>query len=120
MKSFWISLSIFAVLLFLIVCNGIYINQTANELQERISSLPSCADATAATSELTDFWEREKNLIGLSVPYEEISALDSYMTELSYAVTYKEENDFEKSRRLALRAAADLRRLEQFTVGNLF
>ena len=120
MKSFWVSLSIFAVLICLIVCNGIYINKTVTELCDRITALPSCEQAAPSMGELADFWEHEKDLIGLSVPYEKICAVNGYIAELSYAIEYKEENDFEQSRRLALSAAADLRRLEQFTLGNLF
>lgn len=120
MKSVFASLLIFFCLLFLIIWNYFYVNRTAAEMEQQLRSLPSAAQALTAVEALEAFWEREHPFISLSVSMTEVRNMTTVLTELRHAAAVQEENDFERCRSLALVGVEQLRRLEQFTLGNLF
>ena len=120
MKTFWAALIIFGLLLLLIAGNAVFIHHTATELEDRLSDLPPCAEATDAVNDLQAFWQKRQEWVGLSVSYEEIRKLDECIIEMQSACAQGEESDFETAKCLAFSAVAYIRRLERFSPENLF
>ncbi|MBR2464958.1 MAG: hypothetical protein IKB41_05980 [Clostridia bacterium] len=66
MKSFFSSLAIFALMLGMIVCNYLYIEETCATLNEKAVCLPTCEHAELAVKDLVSYWEQESSRIGIS------------------------------------------------------
>lgn len=117
MKSFIVSLCAFALLLALIICNYIFINRTADELEQLLLELEP--EAIQGHNALNAYWERHRILMGFSVPNTEMQNFQERLTALLHAGSFRDPAEFERCRALALGALADLRRLERFSMENL-
>ncbi|MBE6595239.1 MAG: DUF4363 family protein [Ruminococcaceae bacterium] len=118
MKSFYIALCAFVLLFAVIACNYVFINQTSDELERRLTAL-DVGTAKKDIAELNILWERKRVLMSFSIPNAEIQAFQERLTALQYAVYFRDPAEFERCRALALGAVSDLRRLERFSVENL-
>ncbi|MBE6556002.1 MAG: DUF4363 family protein [Ruminococcaceae bacterium] len=119
MKTFICSSLAFLALLSVITVNCFYINRVADRLESDLVSMTEPASAEQPLLILKDYWERNKALVGLSVSFEEVHNMTEYLLELQIAAREQDTLEFERSRALALNAAAELRRLEQFGLANL-
>lgn len=118
MKSFYVSLCAFTLLLAVIVCNYGFINQTADELEYRLTAL-DVNTAKSDIAELNALWEQKRILMSFSIPNAEIQGFQERLTALQYAVCFCDPAEFERCRALALGALSDLRRLEKISAENL-
>lgn len=118
MKSFYVSLCAFALLLAVIVCNYGFINQTADELERRLAALDTNT-AASGIAELNTLWAQKRMMMSFSIPNAEMQNFQERLTALQYAVGFRDPAEFERCRALALGAVSDLRRLERFSVENL-
>ena len=115
MKTFYASLAAFALLIALIVCNGIYVRRTTAELEMLLSK---GADATAF-SKAESKWQEHKRLLSLSVSYEEMRELDNQFLAMRAAKNTNSTVTFEKARLLAVESLAHIREFEEFSIDNL-
>ena len=121
MKSFLFSMALFALLLFVIAWNFVYVNSTADRLLEMIEALPASPDenALAPAEELSDFWDDRINSIGFSVGYTVLDRISEQAATLVTTSKYHNFFDYQLAKELLRDAVRDMRRLEQFSVGNL-
>lgn len=120
MKVFVASLILFVLLLGVIWWNYIFINSTADEMNRKVTALPSCAEAEEAVDALADYWEKRSAIAGLSVSYEVLYEVEENLSDLRSAATQNEEFEFEAARARVIVSIRQLRRLEQFSIENIF
>lgn len=120
MKTFWAALVLFAVLLGAVVLNFFHINHVADELNRQLDALPACEQASEALEEMYRYWDGHKKCASLSVSYEVLYKMEENITDMRSAVAQKEENEFEKARALMRISIRQMRRLEKFSVENIF
>ena len=121
MKSFLISMVLFALLLLVIAWNFSYVNSTADRLLEMIEEMPSSPDDSALSpaEELSDFWHKRTNSIGFSVGYTVLDRVSEQAATLVTSAKYHDFFNYQLAKELLRDAVRDMRRLEQFSVGNL-
>ena len=118
MKSFFCSLGIFILMLGLIVWNYVYMASTCDALAEKIEALPACDGADDALAALSEYWDREKNKIGISVSQHTIDKMNDCMAELKYAVKNRDAQIFECARYRAISIVEELRDAESLSLEN--
>ena len=121
MKSFLLSMALFALMLFLIAWNFVYVNRTAEALLDMVDALPNDPDETALApaEELSDFWHKRTDSIGFSVGYTVLDRISEQAATLVTTAKYHNFFDYQLAKELLRDAVRDMRRLEQFSVGNL-
>lgn len=119
MKTFYATLSAFALLLVMICANAFYIRSTAKELTVQI--LPflneDCTEADIASLEA--YWDKQRTLVGLSVPAEVVFAIDERLTEMSSALACQSGDDMDTAARLALDAVSRMKCIEGFSLDSV-
>lgn len=121
MKSFLCSMALLALLLGALICNFVYVNRTADRLLEMVDALPSSPDesALAPAEELSAFWDERTDTIGFSVGYTVLDRISEQAATLVTTAKYHNFFDYQLAKELLRDAIRDMRRLEQFSVGNL-
>ena len=121
MKTFVISLLLFALMIFAIVWNFFYINNTADTLLAFANTLPeSSAGALERAEALLDFWRKRIDFVGFSVGYTVLDRISEQAISLVTAAKYESDFDYRLAKALLADAVKDMRRLEQFSFGNIF
>ncbi|MBQ7173092.1 MAG: DUF4363 family protein [Clostridia bacterium] len=121
MKSFVVSLILFACMILAIVWNFCYINKTADRLLELANSLPDApAGALEKAEALSDFWHDRMDRVGFSVGYTVLDRVSEQAATLVSAAKYESEFDYRLAKALLVDAVGDMRRLERFSIGNIF
>ena len=117
MKSFWIMLCVFVLMLGGIAVNCVFIDRTADKMERAIAALPEVSEAgkTGALSELEAFWQKRRTAVSISISFNDIRAIDNHLAQMRAAAEVGEDSDYETARQLALSAVAHMRRLERFS-----
>ncbi len=121
MKSFYVSLLLFAVMLGGIVANFVYINRTADEMTAMIDALPALSDPTCseAAGDLCDYWLEKADLVALSVSYTIVDRIGEQSALLVSCAACHDFYGYHAALALLKDAISDMRRLERFSIGNL-
>ena len=121
MKNFLAAMALVSLTLILIACNFFYVNNTADTLLSLVDALPDAPDETslAPAEEIRDFWRGKINTIGFSVGYTVLDRISEQAVSLVTAAEYRNFFDYQNARALLRDAVEDMRRLEQFSLGNL-
>ena len=122
MKTVRIMLLLVLLLAVVVTVNALYINNVANRLNDALDAVPDIGDAACvpAVRALLDLWQHHDDYVGLSV-YD--STLDHVSEQAALLLSCAERHDahgFYSAKTLLRDSIADLRRLEVFSVGNLF
>lgn len=122
MKSLIATVVLLSSVLILSVINFIYVNNTADDLCKMLDALPPFDDRAlqAAAQEIEDYWKKKENIIGLTVSYPFVDRISEEAARLTVSVQAGDLYGFESARALLYDAAEDMRRAEQFSIGNLF
>ena len=120
MKAFWISLVLFLVLLLGIFWNIHYIHESEESLTELVDALDDSENREERLCELELFWEKNRDIFGLSVGFREIDHFGEVLRELRWAQDYGLEAEFQKYRALLLDAIEEITRNEKLSLGNIF
>ena len=120
MKAFWISLTLFSFLLGGIFWNIHYIHKSEQHLTELVTALDAEERREERLCELESFWEKHRDLFGLSVGFRELDHFGEVLAELRWAHDYGDEADFQRSRALLLDAIEEITRNEKIAMGNIF
>ena len=122
MKSFWISILLLIAALVGVGINCTYIHRVSNELYTRLDGIPSVYDpaCSAACEELQIFWDQEVDLVSLSVGYSTVDRVSEQIVTLASCAGCRDLYGFQTALALLRDAVGDMRRLERFSVGNLF
>ena len=116
MKTFYATLSTFALLLVMICANAFYIKSTARELTVRILPFLNEDYTEAEIAALGAYWEKQRTLVGLSVPAEAVFAIDEHLTEMRSALACHSKDDMDTAARLALDAVSRMKCIEGFSL----
>ena len=122
MKSFWISLVLLAGLVTAITVNYFYINRVANEMETQLDALVDIGNETCAEESraILDYWEARVDLVGLSVSYPIVDRVSEQTVTLVACAECGDLYGFRTALALLRDAVGDMRRLEKFSIGNLF
>ena len=121
MKSMIILLLLTACLLCGTACNAIYINDVSERLLFAIESLPSpeSDDCASRINDLISFWESKIDTVCLSVSYTVADRISEHAAVLLACADCGDRFGFYSALELLRDAVGDMRRLEQFSIGNL-
>jgi len=119
MKTFYLSLFLFILLVGLIVGNAIFVRYTTAALEKDIGALPSITDAGAALDTLEMLWQKRRIWLSLSVPAGQMLHFETAFSGMRSAVKNGDAADYEIYRAQALLAVRGLARLERFSAENL-
>ena len=115
------------VLLLLVVLGGIgwnasYIHRVADRMNALLDSLPALPDRDAVTisENLLQIWEKELPTVGLSVSYTVADRVSEQAVALCSYAAARDPAGYRVSMNLLRDAVGDMRRLERFSVSNLF
>ena len=122
MKSFWISIILLIATLIGVGANYFYINGVADELNARLDAIPAIGDPDCldATQDLMDYWEAAIDTVNLSVGYTVVDRVSEQAVTLNACAACGDFYGFQTALALLRDAVGDMRRLERFSVGNLF
>ena len=122
MKMFWVSAALLLAVLLGVTVNYIYINEVSDTLCAKIEALPDISDpaCTDAVAEIADYWERRVDYAGLSVSYVITDRVSEQAATLVACAECGDLYGFRTALALLRDAVGDLRRLESFSIGNIF
>lgn len=118
--SIIITACLFSLLLVLSFINSDALISITDELRVRVESLPdepSCA--VDSLSQLSDFWESRRELVGLTVPRAETDAVGEYIAICTVCAKSNNRLEYKKSMAQLLRAIDNIARLERVDI-NIF
>jgi len=115
MKSFWFSVCALALLIAVIICNGIYIQNVTSEMETALLALPACEMASKEAGALFTYFQAKEKLLSLSVPAADMREISNYLTKLCVSATLSDKEAFEQARALCLADVARIRELERFS-----
>jgi len=118
MKSFWVSVLIFCLLIAIIAWNSVYIHRVCKDLTETAEALPTCGEGAAALAALTEKWEQESTYMELSVSHHSIDKINDCLYEWQSAVRAGDEAEYERCRYLFLSVINQILRAEGVTISN--
>lgn len=121
MKMGILALLLLLVMLLCILCNALYINKVAIEMEKQLAALsvPAEENTEEAIDALLAYWERQLPYLGLSVGF---PLLDRIGEQLRLLRACAEEGDvfgYTEALTLLLDCMHDLCRLERFALENL-
>ena len=119
MKTFYTALCVFLLLCLAIICNVLFISQTAGRLTDMLNTLPTCEEAESEFEKLDAFWQRRRTAVSLSVSFDEIKDMDNCITSMRSALKSGDEKEFESEKALALNAVCRIQRLERLSLENI-
>lgn len=120
MRTFFVAILLFLILLCAIWINYLFINTLADDLERSIDALPPCEQAQEACGALFAYWEEKSSYAGLSVSFEVIYELSENLADLYSAAKCNEPSDFDAARERARISIRQLRRLERIDLENIF
>lgn len=122
MKSLIATVLLLILMLTVTVLNFLFINQTADEITAEIDALPpvGTTDCISAAEELLRFWEARSTTVTLSVGYATADRVTEQAKLLISSARSGDVYGYTMALTLLADAVEDMRRLEQFSVKNLF
>lgn len=122
MKTFVFSLVLFTLMISCITINYFYINRFADELFVMVAEAPKVGfeGCYSAVSKIDDYWEANRDIAHLSVNYAELNRVSEAISSMKAFATASNSSEYENARRLLLSAIEKIRRLESFSLNNIF
>lgn len=122
MKMFWISVALLLAALTGVTVNYIYINEVCDTLIEQIETLPDVNDddCLASVKRIADYWNERVDYAGLSASYVITDRISEQSETLVACAECGDLYGFRTALALLRDAVGDLRRLESFSIGNIF
>lgn len=120
MKTFWIALIVFALILLMISANAYFIQRATQTMIESLQALPSCTMAKEGVTRLIDEWNGCEAWVSLSVSSDMLREIQNHMTRLQVAAQMEAVEEFELTRWLLQNSMLQLQRAEHFSISNLF
>ena len=122
MKSLIVTIVLCCVMILAATANFIYVNNLANAMSEIAAALPSIDEPMCVekVEELCQIWEKHAPIVGLTVGFLTVDKLSEHCQTL---LSYAEVGDvygYYSTLTLLKDSIDDVRRLEKFSVSNLF
>ena len=122
MRALILVISLIMLLTGALTVNYIYINDVSQRLLDAIDALPppEDEDCTEALHALIDYWESHIDTVSLSVSYLISDRVSEQALTLSACAASGNRDGYFTALALLRDAVNDMRRLERFSIGNLF
>ena len=122
MKAIWLSVALLLLLIAGVTWNYIYINDVFASMNASLDALPDLSDAGCedACEKLCEQWKKHTDRVGLSVCFGVLDRVSEQVELLSSCAACGDRYGFEAAQTLLRDALEDMRRLERFSIGNLF
>ena len=122
MRSLIATIVLLCLMLLGATANFIYVNRIADEMVDLAASLPSPTDSTCVekAASLCQKWEKNAPIVGLSVGFSTVDKLSEHCQTLLSCAEVGDVYGYYSTLSLLKDSIDDVRRLEQFSVGNLF
>jgi len=121
MKALAFSLILLVLMLFCVIGNYIYINEVSAQMDRLLEDLPrlDSPDCEARAAEICDYWASHVDTVGLSVCYTTVDRVSEQSAILQSCAAHGDVYGFFTALTLLRDAVGDMRRLEDFSIGNL-
>ena len=119
MRSFLVTLALFAFVCGVIFSNFKYINKTAEHITALVSEDIFTADPKAAIDDLEAFWQKSLPRVGLSVGYKELDRMSDLLLDLRTYFELGNYSEVSRIRVLIRETASEISRLEKISIENL-
>lgn len=122
MRSLIATIVLFCVMLLAASLNFLYVNRVADEMTDLATALPSPTDSacTEKAAALCKKWEKNAPIVGLTVGFLTVDKLSEHCQTLLSCAEVGDVYGYYSTLSLLKDSIDDVRRLEQFSVGNLF
>ena len=115
MKSFFIIISLFAIMLFGATCNFIYIRNLSDDLIQacqRLDGEQPREQISEQAKQIRTHWERNRKFVQITVSHTEIEAIDHAVDALYVYATLGDKADFTNAKQCTINAFEELRSSE--------
>lgn len=121
MKTFFVSISIFLLLISVIIMNSFYINRISEQLMSAAKKITAPnGDRSIALSDFSNLWHKNRNKISLSVNYVYIENIGERLAAVKAAHLRGDNDMFLHELAMLKEEIRELNRLERFSSINLF
>lgn len=122
MKSLIVTVVFCCVMILTATANFIYINCLANAMTEIADTLPAIDEPMCAkkADELYQKWEKHAPIVGLTVGFLTVDKLSEYCQTLRSCAEVGDVYGYYSTLTLLKDSIDDMRRLESFSIENLF
>lgn len=117
MKIFIISLTIFLVMSCAIIFNSIYINNTAEKLEEIAKEITESGEGIDALEKL---WDKNMKIVEFTVNHSLVNAIGIRIKNIRHYSDAGLAEPMLRERMLLLEDLKELKRLDEFLVHNIF
>lgn len=119
MRSFIITIFLFAATCSAIVTNNIYIKSTSEHIVKSLSGEDFERDPQTVAEELDEFWKKNHPIVGLSVGYKELDRMSDLIIDLKVQLELGNHAEVARLRAMIVECADEISRLERFEIENL-
>ena len=122
MRSLIATIVLCCIMILAATANFVYVNHIADEMIALADALPSIDDPSCIekTDELCKTWKKNVSIVGLTVGFLTIDKLSEYCETLHACAQVGDVYGYQTALTLLYDSIDDVRRLEQFSIGNLF
>lgn len=122
MKSLIATVILCCVMFLAATANFIYVNRLADAMEEIADAMPSIHEPMCVekADELCQKWEKHAPIVGLSVGFMTVDKLSEHCQTLRTCAEVGDVYGYYSTLTLLQDSIDDVRRLEQFSVSNLF
>ena len=122
MKSLIATIVLCCLMILAATVNFIYINRLADDITALVDALPSINDPRCVEKidEIHQKWERHSPFVGLTVGFLTVDKLSEYCQTLRSCAEVGDVYGYRTALTLLYDSIDDVRRLEKFSVENLF
>lgn len=126
MRSFLISLILFALVLGGIFLNSRYLSRLSEEMYDTLEAIPAFSEEAsdeirvAGTERLARLWEKHRKTVSFTVLTHTVEGIDDRLGALQAALRYRDAVEFDTAREHLLRIIGDLVCYETVRLGSIF
>lgn len=122
MRSFVATIVLCCLMFLAATANFIYVNRIADAMTEIVESMPSLDDpvSIAKADELCKKWEKNAPLVGLTVGFLTVDKVSEHCQTLRSCAEVGDVYGYYAALTLLKDSIDDVRRLEKFSIENLF
>ena len=122
MKGFYITLALFSALIICGILNFLFVNNVHNEMNEMVAEISRapCAENEERIQNLSDYWEKTNTKLSFSVSYTAIDTVTNLIDSIKLYNDVGDSKQLAYSIELLINAIDNIKRLENFSVKNIF
>lgn len=119
MKALPVSLILFSLLIVCLTANAMFIKSFTKSLSCAADELASPNGREEKLTELETYWEKNREIVGLSVSHIQLDKFGDIIINLRQAHRYSDEAEFQRNLTLLRELARNLERTERISFENL-